>query len=91
MEESTDVEEPDRNEVEILIPVSNQANVEELVNLGLSLKPKRAKNGLHALTVVDDKGVPTAHRRSARNGCCNWPSRRRRRRIPVCRNCCATT
>ena len=56
MEESTDVEEPDRNEVEILIPVSNQANVEELVNLGLSLKPKRAKNGLHALTVVDDKG-----------------------------------
>ena len=35
--------------------------------------------------------VPTAHRRSARNGCCNWPSRRRRRRIPVCRNCCATT
>lgn len=67
MEESTDVEEPDRNEVEILIPVSNQANVEELVNLGLSLKPKRAKNGLHALTVVDDKGSDgTSAKRSKR-------------------------
>ena len=67
MEESTDVEELDRNEVEILIPVSNQANVEELVNLGLSLKPKRAKNGLHALTVVDDKGSDgTSAKRSKR-------------------------
>ena len=67
MEESTDAEEPYRNEVEILIPVSNQANVEELVNLGLSLKPKRAKNGLHALTVVDDKGSDgTSAKRSKR-------------------------
>lgn len=56
MQETTDVEEPERDEVEILIPVSNEANVEELVNLGLALKPKRAKDGLHALTVIENRG-----------------------------------
>ena len=56
MQEATDAEQTDSDDVEILIPVSNEANVEELVNLGLALKPKRATAGLHALTVIENRG-----------------------------------
>lgn len=38
----------------ILIPVSNEETVEELVNLSLAIKSKQNKNGLFALKVIDN-------------------------------------
>ncbi len=67
LQEATDAEQTDSDDVEILIPVSNEAHVEELVNLGLALKPKRATAGLHALTVIENRGSDgTATKRSKR-------------------------
>ncbi|MDY3069548.1 MAG: cation:proton antiporter [Parabacteroides sp.] len=39
----------------ILIPVSNEETVEELINLGLALKSKVNTHGFHAIKVIDDK------------------------------------
>lgn len=46
-------EKPEKAE-HILIPVSNEETVEELVNLSLSIKSKANTNGLYALKVIDN-------------------------------------
>ncbi|WP_297906339.1 cation:proton antiporter [uncultured Parabacteroides sp.] len=54
-QESSDEEinKGDRSE-HILIPVSNEETVEELVNLSLAIKSPHNKNGLYALKVIDN-------------------------------------
>lgn len=37
----------------ILIPINNIDNVDELINLGITIKSKKSKEGLYALTIVD--------------------------------------
>ena len=50
----SDKEENKKESEHILIPVSNEENVEELVNLSLAIKSPQNKNGLFALKVIDN-------------------------------------
>ena len=50
----SDKEENKKESEHILIPVSNEETVEELVNLSLALKSHKNKNGLFALKVIDN-------------------------------------
>ena len=49
----SDKEENKKESEHILIPVSNEETVEELVNLSLAIKSPQNKNGLFALKVID--------------------------------------
>jgi Kef-type K+ transport system membrane component KefB/nucleotide-binding universal stress UspA family protein len=48
---STDDEE---NQEKILIPISNIETTDELINLGVTIKSKKNKDGLYALSIVDN-------------------------------------
>lgn len=50
----SDKEENKKESEHILIPVSNEETVEELVNLRLAIKSPQNKNGLFALKVIDN-------------------------------------
>lgn len=50
----SDKEENKKESEHILIPVSNEETVEELVNLSLAIKSPQNKNGLFALKVIDN-------------------------------------
>ena len=50
----SDKEENKKESEHILIPVSNEETVEELVNLSLAIKSPQNKNGLCALKVIDN-------------------------------------
>lgn len=50
----SDKEENKKESEHILIPVSNEETVEELVNLSLAIKSSQNKNGLFALKVIDN-------------------------------------
>ena len=50
----SDKEENKKESEHILIPVSNEKTVEELVNLSLAIKSPQNKNGLVALKVIDN-------------------------------------
>ena len=50
----SDKEENKKDSEHILIPVSNEKTVEELVNLSLAIKSPQNKNGLFALKVIDN-------------------------------------
>ena len=50
----SDKEENTKESEHILIPVSNEETVEELVNLSLAIKSPQNKNGLFALKVIDN-------------------------------------
>ena len=50
----SDKEENKKESEHILIPVSNEETVEELVNLSLAIKSPQHKNGLFALKVIDN-------------------------------------
>ena len=50
----SDKEENKKESEHILIPVSNEDTVEELVNLSLAIKSPQNKNGLFALKVIDN-------------------------------------
>lgn len=55
--EAQDISDKEENKKEsehILIPVSNEETVEELVNLSLAIKSPQNKNGLFALKVIDN-------------------------------------
>lgn len=50
----SDKEENKKESEHILIPVSNEETVEELVNLSLAIKSPQNKNGMFALKVIDN-------------------------------------
>ena len=50
----SDKEENKKESEHLLIPVSNEETVEELVNLSLAIKSPQNKNGLFALKVIDN-------------------------------------
>lgn len=54
-EMSEEEEKSDERQEHILIPVSNEETVEELVNLSLAIKSPQNMNGLYALNVVDNQ------------------------------------
>ena len=53
---STDAEEDDIHE-KILIPINNLDISDELVNLGVTIKSKKNKDGLFALNIVDNNKI----------------------------------
>lgn len=53
--ESTDTTSDDEeNQEKILIPISNIETTDELINLGVTIKSKKNKEGLYALSIVDN-------------------------------------
>lgn len=53
--ESTDTATDDEeNQEKILIPISNIETTDELINLGVTIKSKKNKDGLYALSIVDN-------------------------------------
>jgi nucleotide-binding universal stress UspA family protein len=53
--ESTDTTAEDEEMQEkILIPISNIETIDELINLGVTIKSKKNKDGLYALSIVDN-------------------------------------
>jgi Kef-type K+ transport system membrane component KefB/nucleotide-binding universal stress UspA family protein len=54
--ESTDTstEDDEENQEKILIPISNIDTTDELINLGVTIKSKKNKDGLYALSIVDN-------------------------------------
>ncbi|MEX0968589.1 MAG: cation:proton antiporter [Bacteroidia bacterium] len=47
----------DENQEKILIPISNIETTDELINLGVTIKSKKNKDGLYALCIVDNSTV----------------------------------
>lgn len=54
-ESREETEDKDTKDEHILIPVSNEETVEELVNLSLAIKSKTNTSGLYALKVIDNQ------------------------------------
>lgn len=54
-ESGEEIEDKDTKDEHILIPVSNEETVEELVNLSLAIKSKTNTSGLYALKVIDNQ------------------------------------
>jgi Kef-type K+ transport system membrane component KefB len=54
---SGDLEEKPREEENILIPIANPETIENLVNMALVMKEPRRKDGLTALSVINDGNV----------------------------------
>lgn len=53
--DSTDTSTKDEeNQEKILIPISNIETTDELINLGVTIKSKKNKDGLYALSIVDN-------------------------------------
>lgn len=50
----------------ILIPVSNAETADELINLGITIKSKGNREGLYALTIVDNSTIDGAADKQAR-------------------------
>lgn len=66
-QESAESEEKsDERQEHILIPVSNEETVEELVNLSLAIKSPQNKNGLYALNVIDNHNSSEKATKSSR-------------------------
>ncbi|WP_288735509.1 cation:proton antiporter [uncultured Parabacteroides sp.] len=54
-ESGEETDDKDTKDEHILIPVSNEETVEELVNLSLAIKSKTNTSGLYALKVIDNQ------------------------------------
>lgn len=51
-----ETDETDHQE-KILIPVSNSETIDELINLGVTIKSKKNKSGLYALSIIDSNST----------------------------------
>lgn len=49
--------EDEENQERILIPISNLDTTDELINLGITIKSKKNKDGLYALSIVDNNTI----------------------------------
>lgn len=58
--------EDEDNQEKILIPVSNMDTTDELINLGITVKSKKNRDGLYALSIVDNNTVDDSAARHAR-------------------------
>jgi Kef-type K+ transport system membrane component KefB len=58
----------DENETEdrILVPINNPETTDELINLGVTLKPKKIKHGLYALNIITTNHSDTQSEKQAR-------------------------
>ncbi len=56
----------DKNQEKILIPISNIDSTDELINLGVTIKSKKNKGGLYALSIVDNDSIDTSAEKQAK-------------------------
>ncbi|MBI9041028.1 cation:proton antiporter [Lutibacter sp.] len=63
--ENSDTKEETTIKEKILIPISNVETTDELINLGITIKTKKNKDGLYALTVVNNSTTDTNAHKSA--------------------------
>ena len=54
LESTNAIEEDEDYPEKILIPISNSDTTDELINLGVTIKSKKNKDGLYALSIVDN-------------------------------------
>ncbi|MCC5944689.1 MAG: cation:proton antiporter [Bernardetiaceae bacterium] len=54
LETTAETEDDDENQEKILIPISNGDTLGELLNLGVTIKSKKNKDGLYALSIVNN-------------------------------------
>jgi nucleotide-binding universal stress UspA family protein len=59
-------EEETKSEEKILIPLSYAENTDELVNLGITIKSKNNKEGVYALSIIDNDATDGAADKNAR-------------------------
>lgn len=52
--ESGDTSDAEESQERILMPVSAEASVDELINIGITIKSRKNTNGLYALSIVDN-------------------------------------
>ncbi|MFB9058146.1 cation:proton antiporter [Mariniflexile ostreae] len=65
--ESADTDDEEyENQEKILIPISNSETIDELVNLGVTIKSKRNKDGLYALSIVDNNKLDGSSDKNAK-------------------------
>lgn len=65
--ESTDTtSEDEENQERILIPISNLDTTDELINLGVTIKSKKNKQGLYALSIVDNNTMDSSADKKAK-------------------------
>ncbi|MDP3461836.1 MAG: cation:proton antiporter [Bacteroidales bacterium] len=65
--ETTDITtEDEENPEKILIPISNIDTTDELINLGVTIKSKKNKDGLYALSIVDNNTLDGSAHKQAR-------------------------
>jgi len=66
--ESTDAisEEEEENRERILIPISSIDTTNELVNLGVTIKSKQNKDGLYALSIIDNNNSEGSAEKNAK-------------------------
>jgi Kef-type K+ transport system membrane component KefB len=57
LSEAVDNDSTFKNQEKILIPISNIGMIDELVNLGVTLKSKQNTEGLHALSIIDNNSA----------------------------------
>ncbi|EPR66883.1 cation:proton antiporter [Cyclobacterium qasimii] len=55
--ESTESADEEENQEKILIPISNIETTDELINLGVLIKSNNNKDGLYALSIVDNNSM----------------------------------
>jgi Kef-type K+ transport system membrane component KefB/nucleotide-binding universal stress UspA family protein len=58
--------EDDENQEKILIPISNIESTDELINLGVTIKSKKNKDGLYALSIVDNNTMDGSAEKQAK-------------------------
>ncbi len=65
--ENTDSNDDEReNHEKILIPISNLETTDELINLGITIKSKKNKDGLFALSIVDSNTFDSSSDKKAK-------------------------
>ncbi len=65
--ENTDTtEDNEENQEKILIPISNIETTDELINLGVTIKSKKNKEGLYALSIVDNNTIHSSADKQAK-------------------------
>jgi Kef-type K+ transport system membrane component KefB/nucleotide-binding universal stress UspA family protein len=65
-EASETATEESENQERILIAVNNMDTADELINLGVTIKSKANKDGLYALTIVDDNATDSKSDKEAK-------------------------
>lgn len=66
LEASNDQSSESGSDERILVPVNNPETLDELINLGVTIKSKSNKNGFYALNILNNSGADSVSEQAAR-------------------------